>query len=307
MMLRTIFPDLFLADMLPALSTLIHNRYGRYPEQFSKVYRVMKSTREIEQTSQLSGVTLFSQIPEGSPMRYDEPVPGFNKTYTHAQYGLGFRASRVLVDDDRYSLIKKMATDLGRSAKESVELLAASTFNNAFSGSYLGPDGKALCATDHPLVKSGGTQTNAAAAAADLSVTSLQLALTAFRKQVDSSGRKIRLAPSTLVVPPDLEFTAAEILGGPMRSDTTNNTINAFRQRDGFGAFRNVMVYEYLTSTTNWFVMADPGETEIRFYWREKPEPIHDVDFDTRSIKTAMWMRFSYGWSDFYGIYGVGS
>src|SRR5579872_1507131 len=223
MMIRTQFPDLFLASMLPALDEVIFNKYDRFPPQYSRVFRVMDSARSIEQTTQLSGLTLHNTIAEGAPVRYDEPVLGFNKTYQHNQLGLGFRASRVMVDDDRFSIIKKMASDLGRSGKETVEILAAATFNNGFNGTFLGPDGVVLFSTAHPLVKSGGTQSNATSVSTDLDVVSLQLALTAFRKMVDSSGRKVRIQPEKLIVPPELEWIAAEILSGPKRADTANN------------------------------------------------------------------------------------
>jgi phage major head subunit gpT-like protein len=291
--------------MLPALDTLIFQKFDPYPPQFSRVFRIMSSTRSIEQTTQLSGLGTFSQIAEGAPMVYDQPVQGFDKTYQHDQFGLGFRATKVMVMNDKFAIVKKMATELGRGARETLELRVADHFNNGFSGSYLGPDSKALFADDHPLVKSGGTQKNELSTPADLDIVSLQLALTDFRKMVDSSGKKARVRPKTLIVPPELEFIASEILSGPHRSDTANRTVNAFRHRDNqFASFNNWHVWDYLTDTDAWFISGDKGETELRFYWREKPNAYHDIDFDTRAIKTAMWFQYSSGWSDFYGIYG---
>lgn len=305
LILQAQFPNLFLANALPALDAIIFGKYDSLPKQFSQIYRMLTSKREIEQTTQMAGLSLFTEVKDGQPVNYDAPAKGYDKTYTHAQFGLGFRASRVFADDDRFGIIKKMAVDLGKSANETVELLAAATFNNGFSASYLGPDGKALFATDHPLQKTMGSQSNKQTYA-DLDVTSLQLALTAFRKQVDPSGRKIRVKPSQLIVPPELEWAAIEILGGTMRSDTANNTVNAFKRREGLGPFDSYNVWDYLTDPQKWFISAAPTDTELRFYWREQPNTIHDIDFDTRSLKTAMWMRFSFGWSDYQGVVGVG-
>lgn len=302
MILRTQFSDLYLASMLPALDAIIFNKYNQFAPQYTTFFRVLNSTREIEQTTQVSGLTLFTPVPENSPTRYDEPVQGFNKTYQHQQWALGFRASRVAVDDDRHGIIKKMATDLGRSARETLEVMVA----NYITANSVGPDGQALFSTSHPLVKAGGVQSNRLGTSSDLDVVTLQLALTAFRKQVDSSGRKVRIQPQQLVVPPDLEWVASEILGGNMRADTANNTPNAFKDRDGFSTFNKWKVWDYLAPATvsNWYIWGAPADTELRFYWREQPNTVHDVDFDTRSIKTAMWMRFSLGHSDFYGVYG---
>ncbi len=304
MLIRTSFPDLFLTSMLPALDEVIFNKFDRFPPQYSQVFRVMDSNRSIEQTSEIAGLGTFSTIPENSPVRYDEPVAGFAKTYTHSQYGLGFRISKVMTDDDRFSIITKMAGELGRSAKETIELAVASVFNNGFSGSFLGPDGVALFSTAHPLVKSGGTQTNTLAVAADLDIASIELALTDFRRMKDPSGKKIRVKPTMLIVPPEGEFAASEIMNATMRADTANNTPNAFKNRVGMPSFSNMMVWDYLTDPDAWFIMADKEDQELRFYWRERPGTVHAVDFDTRAIKTAMWYRHSFGWSSFYGIYG---
>lgn len=304
MIIRTQFPDLFLTSMLPALDEVIFNKYDRFPPQYTRIFRVLDSKRSIEQTSEITGLGTFVSIPEGDKMRYDQAIPGFSKTYTHDQFGLGFKMTRIMVDDDRFAIINKLASELGRSAKETVEIAAASDFNNGFDAAYAGPDGKALFATDHPLVKSGTTQNNTPLAAADLDVSSLEVALTDFRRMKDPSGKKIRVKPSGLIIPPELEFVAAEILGGEKRSDTANNTINAFKRRDSFGSFDEWMVWDYLTDTDSWYISAPKEDTELRFYWRERPNTVHDVDFDTRSVKTAMWYRMSHGWSSFYGIYG---
>lgn len=290
--------------MLPALDTIVFNKFDRFPPQYTGIYRMMGSKKSIEQTSEIAGLGTFDSITEGGNVRYDQSVPAFSKTYTHSQFGLGFKITKIMVDDDRFAIIDKLASDLGRGAKETIEIAAASTFNNGFSSSYLGPDGKALFAVDHPLVKTGGVQTNTLATAADLDITSIELALTDFRRMKDPSGKKIRVRPQQLIVPPELEFAAAEIMYAKERSDTANHTPNAFLNRDGMPNFNKMTVWDYLTDPDAWFISATPEDTELRFYWREKFNTVHDVDFDSRSIKTAGWYRMSYGWSSFYGVYG---
>ena len=306
MQIRAQFPDLFLTSMLPCLDEVIFQRYQRWPPQYSQIFRMMTSARSIEQTTEVTGLGTFHQIAEGAPMRYDTAVPGFDKTYLHTQHGLGFKATRIMADDDRFGVIRSLASELGRSASETIEIAAASHFNNGFTaGVYAGPDAVALFSTAHPMVKSGLTQQNCLTAAADLDVSSIELALTDFRRMKDPTGKRIRVKPRKLIVPPELEFAALEILKAQMRSDTANNTPNAFKLRSGLPGFDEVFVWDYLTDPDAWFILADPEDTELRFYWRERPNVVHDVDFDTRSIKTAMWYRCSSGWSNFYGVYGT--
>jgi phage major head subunit gpT-like protein len=303
MMIRRQFPDLHLETMLPALDELIFNRYNRFPEQYSRVFRMMSSTRAIEQTSEVSGLGLFGVVGEGQDVTFDSPVPGFNKTYEHLQYALGFKISRVMVDDDRWAMIDKQTAALGRSAKETREIFGALIFNRGFDPAYPGPDGKALFASDHPLVKGGGVQANLLTPA-DLDVDSLQVALTAFRKQKDINGHKIRVKPSMLIVAADNEFNGIETLGGDKRPDTANHTPNAIKRRVGMPSFDELFVWDYLEDPDAWFIKAAADDTELRWYDREKFNTVHDIDFRSRSIMTAGWMRFCAGWSSHYGVFG---
>jgi len=304
MIVRQQFTDLYLIDALPAIDDVIMGRYSRFPEQYSQMYRMKDSSRSIEQTTEITGLGTFVTTAEGEDTTYDQPLQAFDKTYTHVQRSLGFKVSRIAADDDRWGFIAKLGTELGKSAQETIEVLAASTYNNAFTaGVYAGPDLVALCSTAHPLV-GGGTQSNTLAAAADLDIGSLELALTDFRALVDHRGKKLRLVPNKLVVAPASEFLAAELLGGTWRSDTAEHTLNAFRKRSNMPAFDSWFVYDYLTDPDAWFILSDLADTEMRFYWRERFNTAHEIHFDSRSIKTAGWMRFSFGFSAPWGVYG---
>lgn len=57
----------------------------------------------------------------------------------------------------------------------------------------------------------------------------------------------------------------------------------------------------------SWFIEADPEETELRWYDREAFNTVHGIDFDSRSMKTAGWMRNSCGWNGWFGVFGVPS
>lgn len=309
MFIRTLFPDLFLQSMLPAIDEVVMTKYSRFPDEFVEVFRMESSSRSIEQTTEVTGFGQFAVVAEGSTTRYDEPLPGFNKTYVHAQYGLGFKVSKVAMDDDKFGVVRKLATELGRSAKETREVGAASVFNLGFAadtGYVTGPDGQPLFSTAHPLV-GGGTQTNKLVYPTDPDVTSIQLALTDMRQTLDHRGKRLRIPTKKAIFPAPMEFIAAELLGGTDRPDTANRTINAFRRRSGMPSFDSWMVWDYLTDSHAWFLEGEKSDTELRFYDREAFNTVHDIDFDSRSVKTAGWMRYSYGFNGFYGIYGVGS
>lgn len=301
-MTRTQFTDLFGSTMLPAIDAVIFGRFNKRPDQYPLYFNVLSTDRSIEQTTQVSGLGTFVNVGEGQNTRYDSAIQGFDKSYIPTDWTLGFKTTHRIMADDKFSIVSKLAKELGKSARETVEIEAANVYNRAFNSSFLGPDGKVLCATDHPLL-GGGTQRNRPTTAVDLDIPALEAALTDFRNQVDSRGKKVRLTPTRLVVPSALEFAASEILMGTMRSDTADHTINAFKNRDGEPSLTR-SVYDYLTDTDAWFVLAAPDDLEVRFYWREKFETIHDMDFDSRSLKTAGWMCFICGFSQYDGVWG---
>jgi hypothetical protein len=305
MFIRTLYPDLYLESMLPAIDEVVQTKYARFPEEFSEVFRMETSSRGIEQTTEITGFAQMAVVPEGENTRYDEALPAFNKTYNHAQYSLGFRVTRVAMDDDKFGVVRKLSTELGRSASETKEVTAASVFNNGFLVAN-GPDGVPLFSLAHPLV-GGGVQANMLSYPSDPDVTSMQLALTGMRTAVDHRGKRQRIPPRKAIFPPQLEFVGAELLGGPDRPDTANRAINAFRRRSGMPSFDTWIVWDYLSDPHAWFLEADQEDTELRFYWREKFNTVHDLDFDSRSTKTAGWMRFSCGFNGFYGVFAVPS
>lgn len=305
MMTRTQFTDTQLTTMLPMIDEVIMGKFAQYPDQWKRIFNVKTSTRSNEQTTGISGMGLFNELNEGGAVTYDQPVQLFDKTYTHLDYAKGFKVSHQLIRDDKFGIIKRMATELGKSAKETREIAHAALFNDGFTSTTGSPDGTYLFSTAHPQVYAGGTQSNILSTAADLDDDSLRLLLTLMRQQKDQTGKRVRIPPKALVVPSDLEFTAGEILKSRDRSDTANRAVNSLQFRDGYPAFADYFVWDYLTDADAWFIVCAPEDSEIRHYQREEPDTLHDVDFDTRSAKTAMWYAESFGWSDYIGVVGT--
>src|SRR5579875_2883697 len=166
MIVRQLLPDLNLTSMLPAIDEVVMTKYQQFPPEFTSIYRMEKSKRSIEQTTEVTGFGTIPVVGEGVGVRYDTPLPAYRKTYLHLQYGMGFKVSKVAFDDDQFGVIRKLATELGRSAHETREITAAYNFNMGFNSSYPGPDGVPLFSTAHPLA-GGGVQSNMLAIAAD--------------------------------------------------------------------------------------------------------------------------------------------
>lgn len=302
---RPNYPDSQLATMLPFLRAVTFTRFKKYPPQYTRIFNVQDSTRAIEQYSGMSGFGLFRQIPEFGAITFDDAKQTFDKTFTHQDWAMGYMVTHQLVRDDKFGLAANFAKELGRSASITIEIEHASDFNNGFDGNFAGPDGVALFSTSHPRVKGGGNQANKPSTDVDFDIPNLQAALTSWADWTDDAGKLWMVEPKLLVVPSELEFTAAEVLKSTMRSDTANNATNALTKRDGFGPFSDYFVWRYLTDPDAWFIVADSSDLALMSFWRERFHVISDMDFYTRAALTGGWMAFSHGWYDWVGMYGT--
>jgi phage major head subunit gpT-like protein len=260
--LRTGFSDQFFSTALPLLEELIMEQYGNKPDMIPMIFNVESSDKWGEQDSTVTGFGIAPEKAENSPVKYDDVLQGYDTTYTHTTYALAFRTSREMVDDEKYGMIRKSATALGRSMFNTRQIQAAKDFNNAFT-SATGPDGKELCATDHPLI-GGGTASNELATPADLSVTSLRQALNDMEDTVDERGLLINVEPETLLVPNELIWDAEELLKSSLRPDTANNPVNAFQIKN-----LDYKMWNYLTDPDAWFLVANKMDHNMKFYERE--------------------------------------
>src|SRR5690606_7826027 len=101
-----------------------------------------------------------------------------------------------------------------------------SVFNNAFSSSKLGPDGKPLCATNHSGGAKPGFNNKGTSALTHDNVVATRSTM---RKWKDESEQVLLVQPDVLIVPVELEAKADEVVNSVQRSDNANNAINTNR------------------------------------------------------------------------------
>ena len=298
--LRTNLPDLYLTR----LALLEDVLFDEIDIEDGVVSRILK-IREMGNKPFVRTTTVgsFGTVPiksEGASVVYDEIGAGFDKTYTADTYELAFRTSKEALDDEQEEVVSDAARALGASMTYAYNVDHAVIFNS-FTSTTGSPDGVALWATNHPLI-GGGTEQNILTTAADLSVSSLRDAFNDVLDTVDDAGKLVHWRPRYLLVPGELQWLASELVDSPDRPDTANRAINAFKRQDGNQL--SVIVWPYLTDGYAWFLMADQSVHNVRSYWRERPNVMHDWDFETSSMKVKTRARWVRGWSDFRGVYG---
>jgi phage major head subunit gpT-like protein len=294
------------AELLePGLRSIFYLQYSELAAEsrVPMLFNVMGSTKAEEHFLGIGGMSDWEEY-KGA-IEFDEQEEGFKTTLTHAEYSKGFWVERKLVDDDQYNEISTRPQALALSAARTREKHAASVFNNAFSGSYLGGDSKALCADDHPYSPTVSTAIDNKGTTA-LSYDAVVSTRRLMREFVDDKGEIIAMNPDLLLVPPELEETANAIVntmqsGQPQKVDTADYH-DSLVGRVGI----RFLVWDYLTDANNWF-MLDSRMAKVHLKWLNRVPLEFAMDpassFNLRA-RYRGYMRYSYGWSDFRWVYG---
>jgi hypothetical protein len=286
----------------PILNEAFDGIYDQRSDEWSTVFREQQGIpRNYHEEPVLYGFGAAPQLPDGSPVTYQQGGVLFLQRYIYQVYGLAFALTKVLVEDgDHIRIGQTYAKHLAQSLVETKELLCANILNRAFNGSYTGGDGVSLVSTSHPIVN--GTVSNQLNTAANLSQTSLEQMLIQVRQAVDNNGKKIRLQPVKLVVAPGNVFQAEVLLKSVLRTGTANNDINPIKS---IGLLpEGATVISRLTSATNWWVQTDAPEG-TKLMMRRALEKTMEGDFETDSMRYKATERYIPGWTDWRTLYGT--
>lgn len=193
---------------------------------------------------QISEAPTLEKVNEAGEFKFGA-LHDAKESYAIATFGKIIAVTRQLLVNDDVGAFTDMSQKWGEAAadfeaQQLVDLLEA--------GSGAGPvmdDGKTLFHADHG---------NIAASGATINVTSLAEARLKMRKQKGLAGRPINVRPRFLVVPPEQELAAEQVLAAIQ--PTTTDDVNPF------GGKLELLVETRLTSATRWYLVSDPATTE---------------------------------------------
>ena len=288
-------------ELEPGLNALFGLEYKRYENEAAQIFDSESSDRAFEEEVMLSGFGTADVKPEGQGISYDDAQETYTARYTHETVALAFALTEEAIEDNLYDRISSRYTKaLARSMATSKQVKGANVLINAFAASgYDGGDGESLCGSAHPTLN--GNQSNIPSTAADLSETSLEQALIDIAGFQDERGLKIAAQGMKMIIPKELQFTAERIMKSQGRVGTADNDINAIKNMgmvpQGF------TVNHYLTDTDAWFIKTDTPNG-MKHFVRAPLKTAMEGDFDTGNVRYKARERYSFGWSDWRGIYG---
>ena len=287
-------------ELEPGLNALFGLEYKNYENQHTEIYDIENSDRAFEEEVMLSGFANAAVKSEGAAVTFDTANETFTSRYTHETVALAFAITEEAIEDNLYDKISTRYTKaLARSMANTKQIKAANVLNNGFSSSFPGGDGKELFATDHPT--QSGDAKNELSTSADLSETSLEQALIDIAAFTDERGLKIAARGLKLIIPSELQFTAERIMKSANRVGTADNDINALASKGMIP--QGYVVNNFLTDTDAFFIKTDVPNG-LKMFERAPIKTAMEGDFDTGNVRYKARERYSFGFSDWRGMFG---
>ena len=288
--------------LLPGLRG-VEGKYEQIPAQYDKIFTKHDSKMALERTAEMRFLGLAQLKTEGGQTAFDNSAgERFIYNQEHTEIALGYAITRKAIDDNLYKT-QFAPSNLGliESFGQTKEIYGANILNTATTyNSSIGGDGKALCATDHPI--DGGTVSNRPSTDVDLNESTLLNAMISIRTNFkDQAGLKVFARGRKLVVPPQLEPVAIRLTKTELRPGTADNDVNAIMSTAG-GLPEGYLVNDFLTSARAWFLLTNIDG--LSYMERVKFETDMQVDFVTDNLLVKGYERYSFGYYNFRSIYG---
>tara|TARA_R110002126_G_scaffold7353_3_gene36221 strand:+ start:889 stop:1791 length:903 start_codon:yes stop_codon:yes gene_type:complete len=286
-------------ELEPGLNALFGLEYNNYANEHAEIFDTENSDRAFEEEVMLSGFANAPVKAEGTGVDFDSANESYTARYTNETIALAFAITEEAIEDNLYDrLASRYTKALARSMANTKQVKAAAVLNNAFTA-LGGGDGKALCATDHPIT--AGTEQNELTTAADLNETSLEQSLIDIAALTDERGLKIAAKGMKLIIPSALQFTAERLMKSTQRVATADNDINAVVSMGMIP--QGYVVNHYLTDTNAFFIKTDVPNG-LKHFNRSPMKTSMEGDFTTGNVRYKARERYSFGFSDWRGIFG---
>ena len=290
-------------ELEPGLNALFGLEYKRYDNQHAEIYTNESSDRAFEEEVMLSGFANANVKVEGSGVNYDQSQETYTARYTHDTIALAFAITEEAIEDNLYDKISSRYTKaLARSMSNAKQVKAAAPLNNGLPSvdGFDSGDGVSLFNTSHTTV-SGTNVKNTLTTQADLNETSLEQALIDIASFTDERGLRVAAKGVKMIIPSANQFSAERLLKSQGRTGTADNDINAVASMGMVP--QGYRVNNFLTDSDSWYIITDVPNG-MKMFTRAPLTTAMEGDFDTGNVRYKARERYSFGVSDYRGIYG---
>lgn len=236
---------------------------------------------------QAGGNIKLEEVSEGGEFKSGKMAEG-KETWKVKTYGKIVSITRQAIINDDLNGFARLSELFGQAAANlEADVVWGLIINNTVLA-----DGKALFHADHSNLKGSG--------GAKPSLTTLSAGRLAFRKQTGLAGESLNLMPKFLIVPPELETVAEQIIAtGYM--PTTQDNINVLA--------RSVtpIVEARLTDADAWYLACDPAQIDMIVHsYLDSQEGMYTetrYGFEVDGVQIKVRKDFGAGILDYRGMY----
>lgn len=283
------------------VTKLFYDEYKQLPDRIPSIYSMETSSDSYEKWSGIGSLPDFTQFT--GTVTYQSQAQGYDTTATHVPFANGIQIERELYDDDRHGIWERRPVALAQAAQRTRQKHAARIFNNAFSVDsffYNNSEGVALCSNSHTTNSGASTAFGfdnlVTTALSAVAVASARIQMRGFRGDV---AERLSIMPDKLIIPVDLYEIAYEIAESEGKVDTANNNANVHKGK------YEVMDWEYLTDTNNWFMVDSRMQKQFLTWFDRIPlEFAMAEELDTLLAKWRAYTRYSFAWWDWRWVLG---
>lgn len=294
-MVRGAFSNL----LAPGYRKIVFESYKERPIEGKAIVNSNTSKRAYEDDFNMAGFGTLQIKPEGGSVPYQDALQGAIKRYIWTTFGLGYRITQEMMEDDLYGIMgNKMSKALGRSGRNNQEIVMHAPYNNAFSTAFVGFNaGESLCSTSHALLR-GGTYANRPVGDADFSLLAFQAAIEHFHGLTDESGLPVMYLPKMVIHNPGDLWIVGQVLQSQKLPGTNMNDPNLAAQQGVTGHLSH-----YLTDADAWYVISD--NHDVNYFERRAFTFTNSDDFQTGDALFKGTRRNGGGFGDWRGVYGT--
>jgi len=290
-------------ELEPGLNALFGLEYKRYDNQHAEIYVTESSDRAFEEEVMLSGFANADVKAEGQGISYDEAQETYTARYTMETIALAFAITEEAIEDNLYDrLASRYTKALARSMSNAKEVKGALPLNNGLPSvaTFKTGDAVALFSTAHPC-STGPNVANTLATQADLNETSLEQSLIDIAAMTDERGLRIAAKGVKMIVPSANQFQAERLMKSQGRTQTADNDINAINSMGMIP--QGYRVNNFLTDSDSFYIITDVPNG-MKMFSRTPLSTSMEGDFDTGNVRYKARERYSFGCSDYRGIFG---
>ena len=293
--------DLPLRALYTGLNVAFQEQYTAALEQGART----RVATEVPSNAESEDYAFLGAVPgvrEFLGERQFRDLAGYSYNIKNKEWENSIAVKRADIEHDKLGLIRMRVQDMAVRAAQYQDQLTFETLANGFSQTCY--DGQYFFDTDH--AGSSGNQSNKGTSA--LSAASLQAAITAMMKFEDDQGNVLGVAPDTLVVPPDLKWTAMELLNSTYNVNTASS--NTPMMTNVLQGALDLVVSPYLKDTNNWYVLCTRGVMKPLIYQMDTPvefkalENNSEVEFMRAQYLYGTYARYNVGYGLWQFAYG---